>query len=88
MKNKLIYIEWADAYSSNYDEWRTIDECLEWADDYKWIVKQIGWILEETKHYILLASKKNDIGQDAEPQYSLLTKIPKTWIKYKKVIQT
>ena len=83
---KLIYIEWTDAYCSNYDEWRTLEECLDWAEDYKWIVKQIGWVLKETDKYILLASKKNDICQEAKPQYSLLTKIPKTWIKKTKII--
>lgn len=55
-QHKLIYIEWADAYTC--DDWKTLDECFDWANDYKWIVKSVGWVLKETDKYILLASKK------------------------------
>ena len=84
-KEKLVYIEWADAFTTA-DGWMTKHEAIDWASDFKWIVKSIGWILHETDESILLASKKNDICDDTEPQYGLILKLPKSWIRKRKNI--
>lgn len=76
-KYKRVYIEWCDALSA-YDEWTDISEVLEWADTNDWIVKEIGFILKETKQYILLASRINE--QHDTDRISSCIKIPKTWI--------
>jgi hypothetical protein len=87
-KIKLYYIEWIDAYSDSGTGWRTIKEIDEWLE--KWddfYVRQCGWIIRETKHAIILASEYHPNHQDdSEPEYSLIQKIPRTWIKVKKEI--
>lgn len=77
MKKKLIYIEWGDAISNT--GWMPLDEALKWGKDEHWLVKNVGWLLKETKDYILLAAKYSD----GSSEYGLLHKIPKTWIKKK-----
>ena len=77
---KLVYIEWGDAISNT--GWMSEKEAIEWADSSDWIVKNVGWILKENKDYILLASKFSEGSEE----YGLLHKIPKTWIKVRKVI--
>lgn len=75
MKSKLIYIEWCDAISNT--GWMSLDEVLKWGNDEAWIVKNVGWLLKETREYLLLAAKYSDGSEE----YGLLHKIPKTWIK-------
>lgn len=86
MQNKpasypLIYIEWGDAISNT--GWMSVEEAKRWGKEQHWLVKNIGWLLKETKDYILLAAKYSDENQD----YGLLHKIPKTWIKTRQVVK-
>jgi len=89
MKAKLYYIEWIDAYSDSGSGWRTLEDIYEWLD--KWddfVVQQCGWIIKETKHYLVLASEYHPEHQDdGTDQYSLIQKIPRTWIRIKKEIK-
>lgn len=80
-KPKLIYIEWGDAISNT--GWMSFNEALEWGEEEHWIVKNIGWLLKETSSYILLASKYSE----GSGEYGLLHKIPKTWIRKRKIIK-
>lgn len=77
---KLLYIEWCDAIASGLD-WTDIDVAKEWAENTDWIVCEVGWVIKETKKYIVIAStyKKEDVYTTA--QFKHLMKIPKTWIK-------
>ena len=68
-----VYIKWNDAMSDIVG-WRTIEDAIEWGHDVPCKVEQLGFIVDETEDYILLASKLNfDIIQG-------LTKIPKKYI--------
>jgi len=68
-----VYIIWNDAMS-DIEGWRTIEDAIEWGGNVSCDVKQVGFIVDETEEYILLASKLNfDIIQG-------LTKIPKKYI--------
>lgn len=74
----MVYLEWGDAISNT--GWMSENEAKEWAKEDHWVVKNVGWILEETKEYILLAAKYSD----GSGEYGLLHKIPTTWIKVRK----
>lgn len=78
---KAVYIEWADAFS-NYQSWVELSDAKEWASSEDWIVKQTGFILKETKEYILLASKLNPHTETGlTVNVSGVMKLPKTWIR-------
>lgn len=83
---KITFIEWCDA-TSNENAWRTYDEAISWADNEDWRVQNVGWILKETKNYILLSTKRSRETDLLEAQYGSLFKIPKTWIKKRKEIK-
>lgn len=83
---KLIYIEWCDALTNK--GWRTREEAEFWADTDDWIVRSGGWLIKETKEYILLALSWNPQNQYEENQFGNLHKIPKTWIKKRKTLMT
>lgn len=80
-RNKLYYIKWCDATSAE-NAWYTKDEAIEWANTENWQIENIGWLLRETKEYILLCTKRST-DRDFEPQFGNLFKIPKTWIRKK-----
>jgi len=83
MKNKLklVYIEWGDAISNT--GWMNKEDILKWGENNTWLVKNIGWVIKETKLYILLASKYSEETNE----YGLIHKIPRTWIKVMKTIK-
>ena len=76
---KLKYIEWQDGITMSKG-WYSKDDLIEWGETEDCIIKQAGYIIEENKKYILLASKYNP--QETEDcKFSEVTKIPATWIK-------
>lgn len=74
-KYPLIYIEWCDAYGNS--AWFTEKEAIAWGEGDDWVNKQVGWLLKETKEYMVIASR----WQNAQEQWGHLQKIPKTWIR-------
>lgn len=85
---KLIYIEWADSVSSG-SQWYSKEELKDWDTDDFWIVKQVGFVIKETKEFILLCSQyrpPNHFVTDGD--YGHLQKIPKTWIRKRKILTT
>ncbi len=82
---KLIYIEWADAISSG-SVWIEKSALEGWIDNTEWIVKQVGWLLKETDKFILIASQLKPSDWFTEEQYGHIQKIPKTWIRKRKVL--
>ena len=85
---KLIYIEWADATSPEHGVWWTECEIKRWAKEDSYWVDQVGWVLEENDKYILLAGHRSTTksGNDII-QYGQIQKIPKTWIRKRRVIK-
>lgn len=79
MKTKLVYIQWCDACSNN-TAWLNHEEAIEWAKTHDWIVNQVGWILEETTEYILLAARTSEESEEFHSKVDGLIKIPTTWI--------
>lgn len=82
---KLIYLEWCDAVASG-TEWASRNTVDEWGKKTEWIVRECGWLIEETKEYIVIASCWKTEDELTEEQFKHLMKIPKTWIKKRKVI--
>lgn len=75
-----VYIEWCDAIASGLD-WTDADVVYEWGKRSEWVVQEMGWILQETPEYIVIASVHKPEDEFCNEQYKQLMKIPKTWIK-------
>lgn len=76
MDNPLIYIEWCDATAINSD-WEPVQTVIDYAkEDESWLVREVGFVLEETDEYILLASQITAGGNVGNA-----VKIPTTWIR-------
>lgn len=80
-KPKLIYIEWYDAMV-NLSSWITQEEAIEWAENGEGLVKQVGWVIKETKSYILIASRLGQINSTSLDLGGVF-KIPTKWVKKK-----
>jgi len=78
----LIYIEWVDAATNS--GWFTHEETREWINKDNWLVRQVGWILEENEKHIILAGR---IEIDDTSLLGQLCKIPKPWIVRRKIIK-
>lgn len=79
---KLIYIEWVDASSNS--NWMSEEDTKVWIAAQNWLVKQVGWLLQEDKRQIVIAGR---LEVDSCQLYGQLQKIPKTWIKKRKVLK-
>lgn len=82
---KLIYLEWADAHT-NTSGWKTEAEAKFWAKETNWFIRECGWVIEETKEYIAIATGLKPENDYEEKQFLNLHKIPKTWIRRRKII--
>jgi len=78
---KFIYLEWEDAFSLEAG-WHYEDDIKERAKA-NFIVSEAGYVLEENDKYLVIA------GQYASEtgQFGNITKIPKTWIRKRKVLK-
>jgi hypothetical protein len=78
---KLIYLEWEDAASSS--SWKFKSDIDKWANSPSNSIHQVGFVLKETKKYLVLCGRWSPAGEDIgdEEAYGLLQKIPKTWVR-------
>ena len=76
---KLIYLEWCDAIASGM-EWTDTAVAERWGEESNWIVKECGWVISETKQFIVIASTWKPEDELCQEQFKQLMKIPKTWI--------
>lgn len=80
---KLVYLEWCDAIGK--DGWHSLEEAKNWGKEGVWRISQVGWIIEETDEYLLLSGNHSNVeGSDS---FGQLIKIPKTWIRKRKIIK-
>lgn len=91
MKKKYpkIYIEWADTISPLEKVWRNELSSIEWAVNEDYWVSEMGFLIKETKEWILLAGRYNVTKEGDIEEISLgdLTKIPKGWIRNRKILK-
>lgn len=86
-KMKLIYLEWEDATANA--GWFSRSGAEEWGESAGSLIKQVGWLIAENKEFIVFASRwdgKFD-DDDGNETFGGLQKIPKTWIRKRKVIK-
>ena len=83
MKRKPTYLEWCDAHTNA--GWFTLDEAKEWSKC-EWVIKECGWVVEETKEFIVFATSWKPSDEWSEEKLGSLHKIPKTWIRKRKVL--
>ena len=86
MNYPLVYIEWCDAMA-NISHWMNEDDAIEWAENGEGLVKQVGWMIKETKSYRLIAGRLGQINSDSLDLGSLF-KIPTQWVKKKQIISS
>ena len=84
---KLIYIEWEDAIANS--SWHTEKELEAWAKCNNSIIKEVGWLYKETKtHIVLIGRWLEEYEKESEyKSFGLLQKIPKTWIRKRKLLK-
>ncbi len=83
MKYKLVYIEWEDASDEN--GWWTRERAIAWANSGDERVRDVGWLIHETKNYILLAPRL--LCQEGRELVGHPMRIPKPWIRKRKVLK-
>lgn len=76
---KIFYLEWCDAYGMPAS-WQPKDHILDWAKTEEWVVKEVGYLLEENDEYLIFANQVAHEGTEEEV-YAGITKIPKTFIR-------
>lgn len=76
----FVYIRWTDACSDAHG-WKSEEDAIEWANGVQWLVETAGWIIKETREYILIAQQRGDWISADDYQYANFMKIPKTWVK-------
>lgn len=86
---KLVYLQWLDATSPVEGSWWSEEEALNWASNDDYWVEEVGWILKETKEYILFCSKKSTTTNRVNNivQYGNLLRVPKPWIRKRKTLK-
>lgn len=83
-KYHLYCVEWHDAHSNG--GWHTEDEIKKFINQEKCICQEVGWILYETKYEIVMACRRLKWVEDGDAQWGMLQKIPKSWIRKKKIV--
>ena len=85
---EIEYIEWEDVTSSGAN-WYEKDEVDVWADNANraFVVKNVGFIIKETKRYILMCSHYHPETEIVPEQYGHLQKILKCLIIKRKNIK-
>ncbi len=76
----LAYIQWHDSVNA-LEGWKTVDEAKDWARVDALVVHQIGWIIEETKEYYLVAGRYHPGSEELSEHVGLVQMIPKSWVK-------
>ncbi len=80
----LYYLRWHDAHSAS--GWFQKDEVRKFINDERCIVEQTGWIINRSKSEIVMACRRMRWAKENEPEWGMLQKIPKTWIRKKKLV--
>ena len=81
---KLYYVEWQDAHSAG--GWHNSAELEKFVNRDRCICEETGWIVSETKDEIVMACRKLKWVADGDPEYGMLQKIPRTWIRKKQLV--
>lgn len=59
----LYYIEWTDSHSLAESGWKTMGQLEQYTDE-PFVIRDVGFIIKETKHYICLVGGHNVDDED------------------------
>lgn len=79
------YIEWCDALAHN-PGWMCEDDVMDWSEDNSFMVSGFYWIISEDDNQLTVAQSMTT-EEHEETMYNSIYKIPKGWIKKRKVIK-
>ena len=82
---RLVYVEWDDAATRSC--WMDLDE-IERYRQATWLVRQCGFLLEDTDQHVLLAGSWTPDDEWHTEKFGDITRIPKTWIRKQHTLQT
>lgn len=80
----IIYLEWIDAFSRNV--WTNKEDIDTTICSVDWTIQEVGYLIKETKEYILLASMWHPSTKFWCESFDNIHKIPRTWIRQRKVL--
>jgi len=79
----MTYLEWHDAHTNN--GWFTPEQVDRWAES-DWVIRECGWVIKETDKFIIFATAWKPPDEWTEEQFCSLHRIPKTWIRIRKLL--
>jgi len=80
----IVHLQWQDAHANA--GWHDDDEVAGWMKGV-WLVSDIGYLIHETKAFVVFAQRFLPAGDaSGNQQWGGLHKIPKGWIRNRKVI--
>lgn len=80
----LLHVTWLDAGVIGSGDWLSYEEIIEEAKDEKFINSTCGYLVSETETAIVLAGQW---AIDSDKPYDLVTFIPKSLIRKRKVLK-
>jgi hypothetical protein len=80
----IIYLEWVDAHGNT--GWFSNQEKDEWLKD-DWYTNSVGFLIKETDKMLVIAERHEpDNYANRMEQWGGLHKIPKTWVRNRKIL--
>lgn len=76
---QAVYLEWCDAFSN--PGWMTHAELEPLIKDHDFVIREVGWLIEETKEYFIFAGAWSPADRFTNERFANLHKIPTTWIR-------
>lgn len=83
---KIVYLEWTDA-TNNSSDWKNKKEVETWIKDEQFWVREVGFLIEETNKHIILCALHAPETEHYSEVFKELRKIPKTWVRNKKILK-
>ena len=81
---RLVLVEWHDAHSDG--GWLNKRDLEDFLNRDKCICQNVGWLISETKDELVLGCRKMKWAEDGDEEWGMVQKIPKAWIRIKKII--
>ncbi len=80
----IVHLQWQDAHGNS--GWHTDEETAKWMKGV-WMCSDVGYLIHETKTYLVFAQRYcPDTDASDEILWGGLHKIPKAWIRDRKVL--
>ena len=85
-KDKILYVEWVDSHAPSDASWHNEEEVEEWMKN-EFIIKDVGFLLKETKDAVYLVGGKHDDNDTYQIHYHREISIPKSAIRKRKILK-